>query len=194
MYKLISLFGLVFIGVHCKSDDILQSSANPNKADTDVKNIDVFRQLLNQETIIRMNLEQKVQQMMADLSTLKERTEAGGKTCMNQLPSEQEIRELKVQVEWLKTENNALRNLSVVGEREILFLKEKLRIVVSQLTDNQRFDTNTNSEGINDKIQVLQKRLQDSESKILANVAKNTAAISELKTQHLIYNGKLKNI
>ena len=184
----------MFIGVQCISDDNLQSSANPNKGDTDAKNIDVFRQLLNQETIIRMNLKQKVQQMMADLSTLKERTEAGGKTCMNQLPSEQEIRELKVQVEWLKTENNALRNLSVVGEREILFLKEKLRIVVSQLTDNQGFDTNTHPEGINDKVQELQKRVQDSELKILANVAKNTAAISELETRHLIYNGKLKSI
>ena len=54
------------------TDGNIQNSAIQDLAGMDVKNVDVFRQLLNQETIIRMTLVKNVHALMKDMLTLKE--------------------------------------------------------------------------------------------------------------------------
>ena len=73
------LVGLVFIAVvqsaavSILTDEVSQNSTYPNENEISAKNVDVFRQLLNQETIIRMNLVKNVHILMKDMLTLKEK-------------------------------------------------------------------------------------------------------------------------
>ncbi|XP_056016823.1 uncharacterized protein LOC125673821 [Ostrea edulis] len=58
--------------VRLLTDDNVQNSTNQNLVGVDSQNVDMFRQLLNQETIIRMNLIKNVHALMKDMLTLKE--------------------------------------------------------------------------------------------------------------------------
>ena len=66
------------VGVHSATvsiltDEISQNKTNPNINEISAKNVDVFRQLMNQETIIRINLVKNVHALMKDMLTLQEK-------------------------------------------------------------------------------------------------------------------------
>ncbi|XP_056016366.1 multimerin-2-like [Ostrea edulis] len=91
------------------TDDNVQNSTNQNLVGVNGQNVDVFRQLLNQETIIRMTLVKNVHALMKDMLTLKE----------NLAVAEQKISVLKTEVQELKLENHVLKNESKVHSRRL---------------------------------------------------------------------------
>ena len=130
---MICLYGLVFVaGIHSAAvsiltDEITHNSTSVNMNEISAKNVDVFRQLLNQETLIRMTMVKNVHSLMKDMVTLQQNmADAENKISSIQTSTDREISELIKQVEKLKMENDALKNSSKVHENEIMRLKEKL--------------------------------------------------------------------
>lgn len=72
-------------------------------SDNEPKNTDIFRQLLNQETIIRMNLVNNVQSMKKDMATFRDSIG----TAMGNVKDK--VLKLEATVERLKTENERLK-------------------------------------------------------------------------------------
>ena len=131
--KIIFLYGLVYVAdihsatVSILTDEIPHNSTSVNMNEISAKNVDVFRQLLNQETLIRMTVVKNVHSLMKDMVTLQQNmADAENKISSIQTSTDREISELIKQVEKLKMENDALKNSSKVHENEIMRLKEKL--------------------------------------------------------------------
>lgn len=73
--------------------------------------MDVFRQLLNQETIIRMTLVQNVHVLMKDMLIMQEKlAKAENKISDIKISTNNEIIELQKEVNFLKTDNGLLKN------------------------------------------------------------------------------------
>ena len=200
------LVGLVFIAVvrsaavSILTDEVSQNSTYPNENEIIAKNVDVFRQLLNQETIIRMNLVKNVHILMKDMLTLKEKlSDAEEQISGIRTSTVQEISDLNKQVELLKVENAALNNKTAVDEKEIMILKEKLENVSNTLTDVKVevrylsitvFGMNNDFKEIDERFQELENSTKEIETAIRVNIKSNVATLSELETRHLTLIGK----
>ena len=198
--------GLVLIvGIHSASvsfltDDHSSNRANSNVSEINVKNVDVFRQLLNQETLIRMTMVKNVHSLMKDMLMLQENmAKADNKITGIQTSTDQEILELKKQVEWLKKENADLKNNSVVQDNEIAQLKETLKNVTNTLTEVKievrylsiaLFGMDTYSKEIDKGLQELKNWTRKIEIEMIENISNYAAAISDLDKKHLEYIGK----
>nr|XP_022293099.1 uncharacterized protein LOC111103845 [Crassostrea virginica] len=207
--KDIVLVGLVFIAgvqsaaVSILTDEVSQNSTHPNLNEISSKNVDVFRQLLNQETIIRMNLVKNVHILMNDMLTLKEKlADSEDKISGITTATVQEISDLKKQVELLKVENADLKNKSNADKTEIMLLKEKLVNVSNTLTDIKVevrylsitvFGMNDDFTKIDEKFQELENSTKEIETELRVNVKRNEATLSELETSHLTLIDDLKN-
>jgi septal ring factor EnvC (AmiA/AmiB activator) len=89
---------------------VLTDNKNNNSTQLDVSrldagNVDVFRQLLNQETLIRMTLVKNVHALMKDMVDLKQNMKTLEAT---QQKTESEVTNLRQEVESLKRENQKL--------------------------------------------------------------------------------------
>nr|XP_022293094.1 uncharacterized protein LOC111103841 [Crassostrea virginica] len=205
----IVLVGLLFIaGVQSESvskltDEVSQNSTYHNLNDIlSVKNVDVFRQLLNQETLIRINLVKNVHALMKDMLTLQEKlAETEDKISRITTTTDHEILELKKQVEFLKVENAALKNKTAVDEKEIMILKENLVNVSNTLTDVKVevrylsitvFGMNDNLKEIDERFQELENSTKEIENEIRVNVKSNAASLSDLEKRHLTFIDDLK--
>ena len=203
----IVLVGLVFIAgvksaaVSILTDEVSQNSTNPNLYEISSKNVDVFRQLLNQETIIRMNLVKNVHILMKDMLTLKEKlADSEEKISGITTSTVQEISDLNKQVEFLKVENAAMKNKTTVDEKEIIMLKEKLENASNTLTDVKVevrylsisvFGINDDLKEIDERFQELENSTKEIETELSVNVRNNAATISQMETRHLTLIGKL---
>ena len=201
------LVGLVFIAgvrsaaVSILTDEVSQNSTHPNLNEISAKNVDVFRQLLNQETIIRMNLVKNVHILMKDMLTLKEKlADSEDKISGITTATVQEISDLKKQIELLKVENADLKNKSNADKTEIMLLKEKLVNVSNTLTDIKVevrylsitvFGMNDDFTKIDEKFQELENSTKEIETELRVNVKRNAATLSELETRHLTLIGKI---
>ena len=201
------LVGLVFIAVvqsaavSILTDEVSQNSTYPNENEISAKNVDVFRQLLNQETIIRMNLVKNVHILMKDMLTLKEKLfDAEEQISGIRTSTVQEISDLNEQVELLKVENAALKNKTNADKTEIMLLKEKLVNVSNTLTDIKVevrylsitvFGMNDDFTKIDEKFQELENSTKEIETELRVNVKRNEATLSELETRHLTLIGKI---
>ena len=201
------LVGLVFIAgvrsaaVSILTDEVSQNSTHPNLNEISAKNVDVFRQLLNQETIIRMNLVKNVHILMKDMLTLKEKlADSEDKISGITTATVQEISDLKKQIELLKVENAALKNKTNADKTEIMLLKEKLVNVSNTLTDIKVevrylsitvFGMNDDFTKIHEKFQELENSTKEIETELRVNVKRNAATLSELETRHLTLIGKI---
>ena len=202
----IFLVGLVFIAgvrsaaVSILTDEVSQISTYPNLNEISAKNVDVFRQLLNQETIIRMNLVKNVHILMKDMLTLKEQlSEAEEKISGITTSTVQEISDLNKQVEILKLENAVLKNKTAVDEKEITVLKENLENVSNTLIDLKVevrflsitvFGMNDDFKEIDEKFQKLVNSTKEIENEVMANGKSNAASLSDLEKRHLTLSGK----
>ncbi|XP_048781201.2 uncharacterized protein LOC125683783 [Ostrea edulis] len=88
------------------TDGEIQNVTSLAGVDLDNRNIDVFRQLLNQETLIRIALVKNVHSLMKDMVDLKQNM---GTTTRQLRNAEKEIAHLKQDVISLKTENQNLK-------------------------------------------------------------------------------------
>ena len=202
---MIFLYGLCFIaGIHSAAVSILTDEIPNNSTSVNMnesaKNVDVFRQLLNQETLIRMTMVKNVHSLMKDMVTLQENlTEAENKIFAIQSSTDREISELNKEVERLKLENDALKNSSNVHENEIMRLKENLENVTHNLADVKVevrylsitvFGIDTQIKEIDDGVEELKNWTRKIELEMIENLLNYTGAISELETRHLKYIGK----
>lgn len=79
----------------------------------DYKSVDVFRQLLNQETIIRMTLVQNV--VITYMLIMQEQlSKAENKISDIKISTNHEIKELQIEVDFLKTENGLMKIYSAI--------------------------------------------------------------------------------
>ena len=200
------LYGLCFIaGIHSAAvsiltDEIPQNSTSVNINEISAKNVDVFRQLLNQETLIRMSLVKNVHTLMKDMVTLQQNlAEAENKISSIQSSTDREISELNKEVERLKIENDALKNSSNVHENEIMRLKENIENVTHNLADVKVevrylsitvFGIDTQIKEIDDGVEKLKNWTRKNELEMMEKLLNYTGAISELETRHLKYIGK----
>ena len=73
LYILVSMVGVRSATVSILTDEISQNRTNPIINEISAKNVDVFRKLLNQETLIRINLVKNVHALMKNMLTLQEK-------------------------------------------------------------------------------------------------------------------------
>ncbi|XP_061193473.1 uncharacterized protein LOC133201698 [Saccostrea echinata] len=118
--------------------------------DIDSKNVDVFRQLLNQETIIRIALVKNVHSLMKDMVDLKQSMEtletSQQKTEVEVTALRHEVNELKRENERLKLENRKNEvNFNAVKENFTL-LSEDFQRGLEQIEEKRKdFETNTST-------------------------------------------------
>lgn len=75
--------------------------------------MDVFRKLLNQETILIMTLVQNVHVVITDMPIMQEQlSKAENKISDIEISTNHEIKELQREVDFLKSENGLLKNYS----------------------------------------------------------------------------------
>ncbi|XP_078317077.1 uncharacterized protein LOC111103840 isoform X3 [Crassostrea virginica] len=203
LVRLLFIAGVQSVTVSKLTDEVSQNSTYHNLNEINAKNVDVFRQLLNQETLIRINLVKNVHALMKDMLTLQEKlTETEGKISRMKTTTDDEISELKKQVEFLKVENAALKNKTTVDEKEIMVLKEKLENVSKTLTDVKVevrflsitvFGMNDNLKEIDERFQGLENSTKEIENEARVNDKRNAATLSDLEKRHLTFIDDLKN-
>jgi chromosome segregation ATPase len=150
------VLALVFVSfMQSFAFSVLAENINNNSTQLDVSgldsdNVDVFRQLLNQETLIRMTLVKNMNALMKDMVDLKQNTKTLEAT---QQKTELEVTNLRQEVEALKRENQKLEaknrkcedTLNTVKQNFTL-VNEHFQGVVSELEKKREtFEKNTSS-------------------------------------------------
>ncbi|XP_061176739.1 multimerin-2-like isoform X3 [Saccostrea echinata] len=150
VYPLMFTFLIGSFGFSVLTDNSDNSTNLLDTSDLDAKNMDVFRQLLNQETIIRMSLVKNVHALMKDMLDLKGSMETLKSSQQN---TDLEINALKEEVDKLKRKNQRLElenrhyeeNFQAVAEN-FTKIDEHIQQAVEQLDEKrQHFETNTSA-------------------------------------------------
>lgn len=183
------------------TDDKTKNLTSGNLNTLDSRSLDVIRQLLNQETIIRITLVKNVHALMNDMLTLQEKLTAAEKTItMIRTSTDHEISKLKEEVNLLKTKNDFLKNDSVQVKADIDHLNENLSDFWNNLTDVKidvrylsitLFDINTNSSETAEMLQHHIDSMEYIKSNIEDNDQKQSAALLEQETRHMRVIGKV---
>ncbi|XP_062601427.1 uncharacterized protein LOC134263133 [Saccostrea cucullata] len=157
------LLFLHIVHVQCLSiftDNSGQNITQLDKNDIDSRNVDVFRQLLNQETIIRIALVKNVHSLMKDMVDLKQSMET---LETSQQKTEEEVTAIKQEVDELKRENERLKlenskhkeNFNAVKDN-FTKLDEDFQRGLEQIEEKRRvFETNTSTILGDLKVEVL---------------------------------------
>lgn len=90
--------------------DEVKNATKMEVSASDINNVEIFRQLLNQETLIRMTLVKNVHALMKDMLTLKQSLSIAENGLSNlKQTTEQEIKTLKDENKQLLQENQKLK-------------------------------------------------------------------------------------
>nr|XP_019926227.2 uncharacterized protein LOC105336352 [Crassostrea gigas] len=114
---------------------------------------DVFRQLLNQETLIRMSLVKNVHSLMKDMIEMKESMSASNKRLHD---AEKEISSLKNEVQLLKTENQKFKEQAVKFQDEFRTTDSRFNEIEGNFTKVSQSQTQYERH-VNDKIEDFEK-------------------------------------
>jgi predicted nucleic acid-binding Zn-ribbon protein len=130
MKDVLVLMFLLLCAVQIQSHSIITDDSGPNVTqlttnNLDLKQVNLLRQLLNQETIIRMGLEKNLQDLKKDVITMKT---ANQKTNSD----------VQQEVEKLKQENQKLQLENVTMKQSIETLKAESQKSNSEMADLQR--------------------------------------------------------
>lgn len=193
---------LVFIFVTVIQIDAFSALTDPdshnrtsrNKSELDYRTMDVFRQLLNQETIIRMTLVQNVHVLMKDMLIMQEKlAKAENKISDIKTSTNNEIIELQKEVNFLKTENGLLKNYSVSFLNDLQELDKNLNNVSNTINDVKtevRYlsirlsDINTHSREMAEMLQQFNVSMEDTKQGIVEGQRNLSATLSELEVRH----------
>jgi predicted RNase H-like nuclease (RuvC/YqgF family) len=122
------------MGIQSHSIITNDSGSNATQLATDnlsVKNADLFRQLLNQETIIRMGLERTLQELKKEMVTMKQSVETANQKASSVAGLQRELDQLKHENQRLQAENIAMnKSIETVREKtnlEIGKLKQEIQ-------------------------------------------------------------------
>lgn len=165
-----------------------------NKSELDYRAMDVFRQLLNQDTIIRMTLVQNVHVLMKDMLIMQEKlAKAENKISDIKTSTNNEIIELQKEVNFLKTENGLLKNYSVSFLNDLQELDKNLNNVSNTINDVKtevRYlsirlsDINTHSREMAEMLQQFNVSMEDTKQGIVEGQRNLSATLSELEARH----------
>lgn len=165
-----------------------------NKSELDYRTVDVFRQLLNQETIIRMTLVQNVHVLMKDILIMQEKlAKAENKISDIKTSTNNEIKELQKEVNFLKTENGLLKNYSVSFLNDLQELDKNLNNVSNTINDVKtevRYlsirlsDINTHSREMAEMLQQFNVSMEDTKQGIVDGQRNLSATLSDLEARH----------
>lgn len=165
-----------------------------NKSELDYRTVDVFRQLLNQETIIRMTLVQNVHVLMKDMLIMQEKlVKAENKISDIKTSTNNEIIELQKEVNFLKTENGLLKDYSVSFLNDLQELDKNLNNVSNTINDVKtevRYlsirlsDINTHSREMAEMLQQFNVSMEDTKQGIVEGQRNLSATLSELEARH----------
>jgi chromosome segregation ATPase len=164
--------------IQVKGHSIITGDSGPNinqltTNNLDLKHMDLFRQLLNQETIIRMGLEKNVQELKKDMIAMKQGVKTSGSNCQESNLEIEEIERLKRENQRLHLENSAMNqsietlesasqktNLEMTDlQQEVKQLKhENQRLQLENTAMNQSIET---LESANQKTNVEMTDLQE---------------------------------
>ncbi|XP_019926227.3 structural maintenance of chromosomes protein 2 [Magallana gigas] len=114
---------------------------------------DVFRQLLNQETLIRMSLVKNVHSLMKDMIEMKESMSASNKRLHD---AEKEISSLKNEVQLLKTENQKFKEQAVKFQDDFRTTDSRFNEIEGNFTKVSQSQTQYERH-VNDKIEDFEK-------------------------------------
>ncbi|XP_048730774.2 filamin A-interacting protein 1-like [Ostrea edulis] len=168
MKQLVCLWFVVFClfgsnGLSVVTDNSMHNSTDIDFSTLDTKSVDVFRQLLNQETLIRMTLVKNVHVLMKDMVSLQQSlVSAESEISSLKDTTGREITELKKELQSLKFQNNKLNGEITKCNENIFSLKENItemdenhRVFEKQLSDEKRkFERNTSGVLADLKIEV----------------------------------------
>jgi chromosome segregation ATPase len=156
------------------TDDDLQNGTRLAGVDFSGRNTDVFRQLLNQETLIRIALVKNVHGLMKDVVDLKQSL---GTTTKKLGEAEKKITHLEQDVISLKTEN---RNL----KEEVSKLQHDLEDIGRNITTSAEGRTEYERE-LNRKLSVYEKNTSKILDDIKIEVRYLSFTVLDLKEQKL---------
>ncbi|XP_061177303.1 multimerin-2-like [Saccostrea echinata] len=154
LYFLIQTYG------YSELTDKSNNSSTPlDISDHDSKNNDVFRQLLNQETIIRMSLVKNVHTLSKDMLDLKKSMETlesfKRKTDSEMATLKKEVDNLKRENQRLELENRRYEETFNATTENFTKIDENFQQVVDQLEEKREsFETNTSEVLANLKVEV----------------------------------------
>ncbi|XP_062590538.1 multimerin-2-like [Saccostrea cucullata] len=148
LFTLLFAFVIQINGLSIFTDSSDNSSSLLDISDPDSKNTDVFRQLLNQETIIRMSLVKNYHALMKDMIDLKKSMEtletSQQKTDVEVTALKQEADKLKRENQRLELENRRYEETFRAVAENFTKVDEHIQQVVEQLEEKrERFETNT---------------------------------------------------
>ncbi|XP_062612803.1 uncharacterized protein LOC134274547 [Saccostrea cucullata] len=191
---------IVFVTmVHTKAQSPLKdnNSTGLDLNSINAENVDIVRQLLNQETIIRMTLVKNVHTLMKDMLSLQEKlAEAEVEISSLKKSTDSELTDLKNEVMLLKLENGLLRNITNVHEEELENLNIKLENVSNTLADIKievRFSSltllnlNTRTFEMEKEIEEVARSVGNVKVELTDIDQKKSAAISILKKKRSFY-------
>ncbi|XP_062582149.1 uncharacterized protein LOC134243929 [Saccostrea cucullata] len=165
--------------VHVASFSLLTDENGHNITDigrVDEQNVEIFKQLLNQETLIRMALVRNVHILMKDMITVKEGLAAAEKKIVeNQASADREIAELKREVKILKRENSLLKNESYVHKQHLANMDENITQIMQH---NQDVQIKNEAER-----KMFEKNISDTISDIKIEVRYMSVTLLDLKSQ-----------
>ncbi|XP_062599186.1 multimerin-2-like [Saccostrea cucullata] len=150
LFTLLFAFLIQINGLSIFTENSDNSSSLLDISDPESKNTDVFRQLLNQETIIRMSLVKNVHALMKDMLDLKKIMEtletSQQKTDVEVAALKQEVEKLKRENQRLELENRRYEETFRVVTENFTKVDEHIQQVVEQLEEKrERFETNTSA-------------------------------------------------
>lgn len=103
----------------------------------EIKDVDVLRQIINQETVIRLALTKNVHALLNDIQTMK-RNMVSTETTVSSL--QQTIAALKIRMDTLQQENQKLKDGNMKCHRKIEEFEDHFNIVdknITTITENQ---------------------------------------------------------
>ncbi|XP_052710470.1 uncharacterized protein LOC128184878 [Crassostrea angulata] len=133
--------------------------------DQEWNDLNILRQMINQETVIRLALVKNVHALVNDVTLIKKSLAASEARFTGQ---QQTIDALKIQVDSLQQENNELKNSSRINEARIMELETKLQSV------KENFST------LRDELNVIQK---DSDEKRREMFNKTHSILDDIKIE-----------
>ncbi|XP_065927339.1 putative leucine-rich repeat-containing protein DDB_G0290503 [Magallana gigas] len=142
-----------------------KTSTSLENKDQKLDDLSILRQMINQETVIRLALVKNVHALVNDVILMKKSLAASEARVNGQL---QTIDALNIQLNSLQQENNELKNSSSISEARIMELETKLQSV------NENYGT------LHDKLNVIQK---DSDDKRREMYNKTHSVLDDIKIE-----------
>eukprot|EP00105_Crassostrea_gigas_P008402 XP_011422962.2 PREDICTED: uncharacterized protein LOC105325204 [Crassostrea gigas] len=151
---------------------------------------DVFRQLLNQETLIRMSLVKNVHSLMKDMVEMKESMSTSNKRLND---AEKEISSLKNEVHLLKTENQKLKEQAVKFQEQFKTTDSRFDEIEGNFT-KVSFSRAKYERHLNKKIEDFEKNMSTILNDIKIEVRYLSVTLLDLNKHTMEINESIPNL